>query len=63
MLRENGSEYSLLEQIYNALFYYVLVYINQLTMLSSVKCRNSNFTRIKKSNYYIGTSMLKTKLI
>ena len=49
MLKENGSEYSLLGQMYNALFYYVLVYINQLTMLSSVKCRNSNFTRIEKN--------------
>ena len=48
MLKENGSKYSLLEKIDNALFYYVLVYINELTMLSSVKCRNSNFTRIKK---------------
>ena len=61
MLKENGSEYSLLGQIYNALFYYVLGYVNQLTMLSSVKCRNSNFTRIKNSKYYLGNPLLKTK--
>ena len=63
MLKENGSEYRLLEQIYNALFYYVLVHINQLIMLSSVKYRNSNFTQIKKSKYYQGTPMLKAKLL
>ena len=48
MLKENGSEYRLLEQRYNALFYYVLVYINQLTMLSTVRYRNFNFTQIEK---------------
>ena len=47
-LRENGSEYSLLEKIYNALFYFVLEYILQLSMLSHVKYRNSNFIRIEK---------------
>ena len=46
MLKENGSEYSLLEKIYNALFYWVLEYIHQLSMLSHIKYRNSNFTRI-----------------
>ena len=36
-LKENCSEYSLLEQKCNALFYYVLEYIQELTMLSLVK--------------------------
>ena len=49
MLKENGSEYSLLGKIYNALFYYVLEYIHQLSVLSRVKYRNSNFTRIEKN--------------
>ena len=47
-LKENGSQYSLLEKIYNALFYSVLEYIHQLSMLSHVKHVNSNFTRIEK---------------
>ena len=63
MLKENGSEYSLLEKIDNALFYYVLEYIHQLSMLSRVKYRNSNFTRIKKSKYYLGIRMLIAKLL
>ena len=62
-LKENGSEYSLLEKIYNALFYSALEYIHQLSMPSHVKYRNSNFTEWKKSKYYIGTPMLKTKLL
>ena len=49
MLKENGSEYSLLEEIYNAKFYYVLEYIDQLSMLSCVKYRNSNFTPIENN--------------
>ena len=49
MLKENGSEYSLLEKIYNALFYYVLEYIHQLHMLSHVKYRNPIFKRIEKN--------------
>ena len=63
MLKGNVSEYSLLEKIYNALFHYVLEYIHQLSMLSRVKYRNNNFTRIKKSKYYLGTPMLKAKLL
>ena len=47
-LKENGSEYSLLEKIYNALLYYVLEYIHQLCMLSKVKYRNSNFMQMEK---------------
>ena len=43
-LKENGSKYRLLEKIYNALFYTVLEYIAQLSMLSDVKYKNSNFT-------------------
>ena len=46
--KENVSEYSLLEKTYNALFYSVLEYIHQLSVLSHVKYRNSNFTRIEK---------------
>ena len=49
MLKENGSEYSLLEKIYNALFYSSLEYIHQLNMLSHVKYRNCNLTRIDKN--------------
>ena len=49
MLKKNGSEYSLLEKIYNALFYFVLEYIHQVSMLSHIKYRNSNFTQIEKS--------------
>ena len=48
VLNENGSEYSLLAKICNALFYSVLEYIHQLSMLSHVKYRNSNFTQIQK---------------
>ena len=36
-LKKNGSEYSLLEKIYNALFDSVLQYIHPLSMLSHVK--------------------------
>ena len=60
-LKENGSEYSLLEKIYNARFYSVLEYIYQLSMLSHVKYKNSNLPKSKKSTYDLGTPMLKTK--
>ena len=49
MLKENVSEYSPLDKIYNALFYCVLEYIHQPSMLSHVKERNSIFKRIKKN--------------
>ena len=49
MLKQNCSEYSLSEKIYNALFYSVLGYIHQLNMLSHVKYRNSIFNRIEKN--------------
>ena len=49
MLKENGSKYSLLEKIDNALFYSVLEYIHQGSMLSRVKYRNSILMRIKKN--------------
>ena len=42
-LKKNCSEYNLSEKIYNALFYSILEYINQLSMLSHEKYRNSNF--------------------
>ena len=48
-VKKNGSEYNLSEKIYNALSYSVLKYIHQLNMLSHVKYRNSNFTRIVKN--------------
>ena len=35
--------------MYNALFYFVFEYIHQLSMVSHVKERNSNFTRIEKN--------------
>ena len=43
-IKENGSEYSLLEKKYIALLYYFLKYIHQLSVLSRVKYRNSKFT-------------------
>ena len=43
-IKGNGSEYSLLQKIYNALFYSFLDNIHHLSMLSHVKYRNSNFT-------------------
>ena len=46
--KQNCSEYNLSEKIYSALLYSVLEYIHQLNMLSHVKYRNSNLTRIKK---------------
>ena len=49
MLKESGSEYSLFEKIHNALFYSVLEYIHQVSMLSHVKYRNSNFTLIENN--------------
>ena len=49
MLKKNCSESNLSENIYNALFYVVSEYILQLSMLSHVKYRNSNFTWIKKN--------------
>ena len=57
--KENGSEYSLLVKIYNALFFSVLEYIHQLHMLSHAKYRNYIFKRIKKTNIYLGTQKLK----
>ena len=61
MLKQNCSEYNLSDKIYNAVFYSVFEYIDQLNMLSQVKYRNSNFTESKKPKYYLGTIMLKTK--
>ena len=52
MVKKNGSQYSLLEKIDNALFYLVLEYIHQLNMLSR-----------EKSKYYPGIPMLKEKLL
>ena len=48
-LKVNGSEYNVLEEIYNDLLYSVLEYIQQLNMLSHEKYRNPNFTRIEKN--------------
>ena len=47
--KKNDSEYSLLEEIYNALFYSVLEHIHQPRMLSHVKYRNSKFTQIERN--------------
>ena len=52
-LKENGSEYSMLEKIYNALFYSDLENIHQLHMLSHVKYRNSIFKRFKENKNII----------
>ena len=52
-LKENGSEYSLLEKIYNALFYSILEYIHQLHILSNVIYRNSIFKQNEKNLYII----------
>ena len=48
MLNENASEYSLLETIYNVLFYSLLEYTHELSMLCHVKYRNCNFKQIEK---------------
>ena len=55
MLKQNFSEYNVSEKICNALFYSVLEYIHQLSMLSHVKYGNSNFTRIEKYLKIIST--------
>ena len=47
MLNEIDSEYSLLQKIYNALFYSVSEYIHHLRVHSPIKFRNSNFTGIE----------------
>ena len=57
MFKENGSKYSLLEKIYNALFYSVLEYIHQLHMLSNRKYVNSIFKRIEKNLNSISASL------
>ena len=49
ILKQNCSEYNLSKKIYNTLFYSVLEYIHQLSMLSHVKYRNNNFTKIAKN--------------
>ena len=43
-VKKNGPECSLFEKIYNALFYFLLEYIHQLSMLSHGEYRNPNFT-------------------
>ena len=48
-LKENGSEYSLLEKMNNALFYSVLEYIHELSVLPHVKYWNSKFSQIEKN--------------
>ena len=62
MLKENGSEYSLIENIYNSLFYSVLEYIHQLSMLSNVKYRNSYFTRIEEISILSCNPNVKNKI-
>ena len=47
------------KNIYNALFYTVLEYVHELNMLSHIKYQNSNFTRIEKSKWYLGSPHLK----
>ena len=61
-LKENGSEYSVLENIYNALFYSFVEYIHQLSMLSHVKYRDSNFTRIEKIEILSRHTSVKNKI-
>ena len=51
--QQNGSEYNLLEKLYNVIFYSDLEYIHQLRMLSYVKYRNSNIMWIKKNQNII----------
>ena len=48
-VKRNGSEYTVLVKIYNALFDFVLEYIQKLGMLSHVKYENSIFKRIKEN--------------
>ena len=47
--KQNLSEYNLSDKIDIALFYSVLGYIHQLSMLSYEKYRNSNFMQIEKN--------------
>ena len=49
MLKAKLPKYYLSEKIYNALYYSVLDYIHQLSMLSHVKYQNSKYTRIEKN--------------
>ena len=61
-VKKNCSEYRLSEEIYNALFYPVLEYIYQVSMLSHVKYRNSNFMRIEKNLNIIQAPHVKNKI-
>ena len=63
MLKENGSKYSLLEEIDNALFYSVLDYIHKVSMLSYVNTEILILSESKKAKYYQATPMLKAKLL
>ena len=49
MLKENGFEYSLLEKIYYALFYCVLEYIHQLSLLSLLNTEIQILRELKKT--------------
>ena len=46
--KQSFSEDTLLEKIYNVLFYSLLVYIYHLNILSHVKYRKCNFTLLQK---------------
>ena len=63
MLKENGSEYSLSEKIYNALFYSDLEYIHHSIFFLMENTEILILPKLKKSKYYRGTPMLKAKLL
>ena len=63
MLKENGSEYNLSEKIYNAFFYSDLEYIHHSIYLLKENTKILILPELKKLKYYLGTSMLKTKLL
>ena len=63
MLKEHASEYNLSEKIYNALFYSDLEYIHHSTYFLMENTKILILPELKKSEYYLGTPMLKTKLL
>ena len=63
MLKEYGSEYNLSEKIYNALFYSDLQYINHSIYFPMENTEIQILPELRKSKYYLGTPMLKAKLL
>ena len=62
-LKENGSEYSLLEKIYNEIFsFFWSIYTNAVcSLMQNTEIRIS--PESKKSKYDLGIAVLKTKFL